>query len=165
MVMAGSMFMSAAVVMSATVTSRLLQRSPHQLSEHDQQIHRRKHQAEARHHRVPRPQYARESRHRLRLRGETSQQAEELTDDAIEAGKTEAREGEEHHEERPNGHLLEEAAQLLHVLGVIALVDHADAEEERARRQAMVDHVHDRTSRADRVEREESEHAEAEMAH
>ena len=80
---------------------------------------------------------------RARLCDEAAHEAKELADESVEAWQAKAREREEHHEERPDRHLLEEAAELFHVLRVVALVDHADTEEERTGREAVVDHVHD----------------------
>ena len=147
------------------VTMRLLQRSPNQLAEHDQQVHGCEHEARASNQRVPRSEHAGISAHRVRLRREAAHQAEELADEAVQTRQAEACQREEHHEERPHRHALEQAAQLVHVLRVVALVDHADAEEQRAGRETVVDHVHHRARCADRVQREQAEHAEAEVAH
>ena len=53
--------------------------------------------------------------------------------------------------------------QLVDVARVEAVVDHPDHEEHRPGRDAVVDHVEDRALDADLVEREQPEHAEAQV--
>ena len=94
---------------------------------------------------------------------EGAEHAEELADEAVGAGQADGGHGEQDEEGGPDGHLDGQAAELGHVAGVVALVHHADAQEERAGGQAVVDHVEHGALQAGGVEGEHAQHAEAQV--
>ena len=82
----------------------------------------------------------REERHG-RVHAEGAEQRQELADEAGGAGHADIAEGEHHEGERVERHPVHEAAVGGDLAGVQAVVDHADAEEERAGDQAVGDHL------------------------
>ena len=90
---------------------------------------------------------------------------ERLADEAVEARQADARHGDEHPEEGQQLQPRRHAAVVGHLPRVVALVEHADEEEQRPGRQAVVDHLQQAAAHADLVQGEHAEHAEAEMGH
>ena len=80
-------------------------------------------------------------------------------------GHADAAERDDREQRREHRHDARDAAVRLDQARVAALVDHADEEEQRARRDAVVDHHHQRALHALHGEREDAEHHEAEVAH
>ncbi len=160
---------------------RLLQRSPHDRPDHEQQVDRRDNHSCRGEEREPRAKFAGgrawEQRRCAGLdvdsagdfpgvaaRLERREQAHELADKAVQARQADAGHREEDHERGPHGHPGRKAAEFVQRARVVPLVDHADEQEECARREAVVDHVQDRAGEADAVEGEQAQHAEAQVA-
>ena len=78
------------------------------------------------------------------LGDERARDDHELADEAVGAGQADARHRDDDEERRVDRHHLGEAAELVEQARVAAVVDHADQEEERAGRDAVVDHLQDR---------------------
>ena len=75
---------------------------------------------------------------------ERAKDRQKFADKSVEAGQADAAPGEEDEEKRQDGHSPRQARKLIDVARVIAVVNHADHEEQRPGAQAVVDHVHDR---------------------
>ncbi len=90
-------------------------------------------------------------------------QDHELADEAVERRQADRRQSGEHEHEREPGNRLRQAAELLELLGVAAVVEHADEKEEGAGRESVIDHLQQRALPGDLVEGEESQHDESEM--
>ena len=99
------------------------------------------------------------------VRPERADQHEELADEAVRARNADAAERDDREHRREHRHDARDAAVGLDQARVPALVDHADEEEQRAGRDAVVDHDHQRALHALHGEREDAEHDEAEVAH
>ncbi len=96
---------------------------------------------------------------------ENSDQDQELADESVERRQRERRERDEQEEGHQYGHRCRKTAVLLDFVRVAAVVKHADGEEERARGDAVVEHLVDRALNCRRVEGKDSEDDEAEVAH
>ena len=69
---------------------------------------------------------------------------QELADEAAGAGQADRGQDEEHEDDGIARHALDQAAVARDLAGVHAVVDHADAEEERAGDDAVAEHLEDR---------------------
>ena len=94
---------------------------------------------------------------------EGSEEDEEFADEAVEAGECDGGEDEEDGEEAECGHASDESADLVHVAGVVAFIDHSDDEEECPGGESVVDHVEDGAGDAFLGEGEHAEDAEGEV--
>ena len=99
------------------------------------------------------------------MHAERAEQDEELADEPVETRQADRRQHHHHEDGGVHRQLRPQAAELGDQPGVTALVDHADAEEQRAGRQAVVEHLVDAALHAFAVERRHAQHDEAQMAH
>ena len=76
-----------------------------------------------------------------RVGPEGAEQRQELADEAGRAGQADIGHGEDHEGDRVERHPVDEAAIGGDLAGVHAVVDHADAEEERAGDEPVRDHL------------------------
>ena len=99
-----------------------------------------------------------------RLRAEGADEHEELADESVRPRHADAAQRDDREQRREHRHHARDAAVDVDQARVPALVDHADEEEQRAGRDAVVDHDHQRALHALHGEREDAEHHEAEVA-
>ena len=74
---------------------------------------------------------------------EGADQGQELADEAAGAGQADIGQGEHHEGQRIERHAVDQPAIGGDLAGVHAVIDHADAEEQRARDHAVADHLED----------------------
>ena len=91
-------------------------------------------------------------------------QHEELADEPVRARDADAAQRHDRQHRGEHRHDPRDAAVGLDQSRVAPLVDHADQEEQRAGRDAVVDHDHQRALHALHGQREDAEHHEAEVA-
>ena len=84
-------------------------------------------------------------------------QAQELADEVAGARQADAGHGEDHEQQGIAGHVVGKAAVAVDLARVQPVVDHADAQEERARHQAVAEHDHHRALDALPVHGEQAE--------
>ena len=77
-----------------------------------------------------------------RIGVEGAEDHEELADEARRARQAGVREAEQHHERGELRHRVDDAAVVADLAAVHAVVEHADAEEQRARDEAVRQHLH-----------------------
>ena len=74
---------------------------------------------------------------------ERAQQNGELTHEAVQAGQAHRGKRDDQHDRSKDGRDLPQPAVDLHLAGVRLFVDHADEKEQRARADAVIDHLQD----------------------
>ncbi len=127
-------------------------RSPDRLLEHLQQVDRGEHDAEGGD--PCRPE-------KSALPG--ADEDHELADEAVERRQADRGQGGEDEHDGEPGDRLRETAELLELLGVAAVIEHPDEQEEGAGRETVVDHLEQGALPGDLVEGEEAEHDESEV--
>ncbi len=98
------------------------------------------------------------------LGAEGPRQNQELTDEAVGAGKPDAREGDDQEDGRQRRHALGEPAVLGHLAGVTSLVENPDQGKQGPGRDAVVQHLVHAAADAFHREGAQSQHHEAQMA-
>ena len=96
--------------------------------------------------------------------GELGEEDGEFADEAVQAGDGGGAERGEDEEEGEQGEACPEAAELAHFAGVVAFVEDADAGEEGACGEAVVDHLDRRAFEAELVQGEQAQGDEAHVA-
>ena len=90
-----------------------------------------------------------------------AEQRQKLAHEPVEPGKPDARQAGEDHRVEINGSCEANPAELADFARVIAFVNHADQEEQRPGRQAVVDHLQKAARHSLGIEGEHAQHAEA----
>ena len=93
-----------------------------------------------------------------------AEQDQELADEPVEPGQPDRREHHHHEHGGVNRDALPQAPELGNLARVTAQIDHPDQQKQPAGRDAVVEHLVDRAFHSLRVERENSEHHEAQVA-
>src|ERR1700704_3226210 len=93
-----------------------------------------------------------------------SRENQELADKAIEHRQPRRSEAHEQIESREHGHRRGEAAEFLNQVSMAAVVEHPDAQEQRAGRDAVAQHLVNSALDRDGMKREDPENDESEMA-
>jgi len=130
-------------------------RAEEHLLHHQQHVRGAEHHAERRENSEPQRQ----------ARVEGAEQHQELADEAVRARHRDRRERDDDEERGEHRHHLRDAAVVADVPHVAALVEHAEQQEERAGRHAVVQHLVRRARRRLGRHRREPEHAVAQVAH
>src|SRR6202521_3887563 len=98
------------------------------------------------------------------VRGKCSLQNRELADKSIQQRQSHRREKHDHRDRRVNRHHIRDAAILRDLTRVPPFIQDADNQEQRAGRDAVIDLLQHRSAEAHRIQRENSQCAEAQVA-
>ena len=148
----------------SSIIVRFAQWTPNKFSKKDQQIHRGEDQAKSCDDCIPGSKYSWITSLSVMLSNERSSQAEEFSDESIQSWKPNTGQSEQDHERSPHWHSLCKTTNNIRVLRVVTLIEHSDAQKERASRKSVVDHIEDCTFCANWIECEKSEHAKSKMS-
>ena len=96
---------------------------------------------------------------------ERPEQDQELADEAVHSGQADRTQHDDQEDHREHRDHLPQPAEVDDAPRVPPLVDDADQQEQRAGRDAVVQHGHHRARESLGVEREQTQHAEAQVAH